>query len=263
MGLGDWCLASADARYYNELHGLRCVFANEQRKISYNWDVFFNNPRVAEKPEDGEQVVRINNFAGNRPYITDITEERFYWNYEHRAEPGEFWLTEQEKKIGLEDVVIIEPYVKNWHIFSQNKAWPLDNWKALVKSLDVRWVQLGPPDAKALPGVRKINTRRFREALPYLNKARLVVTTDGGLHHSRAALGKDCVVLWGGLVSPQILGYDTHTNLWHGAEPCGSRYLCDHCKEAMESISVEEVKEAIETRLNSIDSNQRKTEAVS
>jgi ADP-heptose:LPS heptosyltransferase len=264
MGLGDWVLASRDAKFYNEKHGLRCVFANEQRKISYNWDVFFNNPRVTDKPAEGEQVVRINNFAGNRPYITDITEERFYWNDQHRAEPGEFWLTEQEKKIGLEDVVIIEPYVKDHHVFSQNKAWPLERWQALVDSMpDVRWVQLGMPDRKSLKGVRKINTRRFREALPYLNKARLVVTTDGGLHHSRAALGKDCVVLWGGLVSPTILGYEFHRNIWYGAEPCGSRYLCAHCKEAMESISVEEVKEAIETRLNGIDRNKGQTAAVS
>jgi ADP-heptose:LPS heptosyltransferase len=132
----------------------------------------------------------------------------------------------------------------------------------LVKSLDVNWIQLGTPDRRALPGVRKINTKRFREALPYLNKAKLVVTTDGGLHHSRAALGKDAVVLWGGLVPPTILGYVTHKNIWHGAEPCGNRSLCDHCRKAMDSITVEEVKEAIEERLNSSNSDQIETSAV-
>jgi ADP-heptose:LPS heptosyltransferase len=262
LGLGDWVLSTADAKYYNELHNLRVVFANEARKISYNWDIFKNNPRIAEKPEPGEQVVRIENYAGNRPYIADITEERFTWNYNFKASPGEFWLDKQELKIGVEDAVIIEPYVKDHHIFSQNKAWPLERWMELVKSLDLNWVQLGPPDRKALPGVRKINTRRFREALPYLNKAKLVVTTDGGLHHSRAALGKDAVVLWGGLVPPTVLGYDLHTNIWHGAEPCGNRSLCDHCREAMESISVEEVKEAIEERLNSVTPKPRETASV-
>jgi ADP-heptose:LPS heptosyltransferase len=264
MGVGDWVMASEDAKFYNEKHGLRVVFANEKQRISYNWDVFVNNPRVAEKPEAGEQVVRIENYAGHRPYIRAVTEERFYWNDNFRAKPGEFWFTEQEKKIGIEDVVIIEPYVKDHHVFSQNKAWPLERWQALVESMpDVRWVQLGMPDRKALKGVRKINTRRFREALPYLNKARLVVTTDGGLHHSRAALGKDAVVLWGGLVSPTILGYEFHRNIWYGAEPCGSRYICAHCREAMESITVEEVKVAIEDRLNSLNSNQRQAAAVS
>jgi ADP-heptose:LPS heptosyltransferase len=146
--------------------------------------------------------------------------------------------------------VIIEPYVKNHHTFSQNKAWAIENWLELIKSIDLPWIQLGPPEAKALPGVRKINTRRFREAIPYLNKAKLVVTTDGGMHHTRAALGKDAVVMWGGLVPPTLLGYDLHKNIWHGVEPCGNRFICDHCRTAMDSITVEEVKEAIEERLN-------------
>jgi hypothetical protein len=71
------------------------------------------------------------------------------------------------------------------------------------------------------------------------------------------------VVLWGGLVSPTILGYEFHRNIWYGAEPCGSRYVCAHCREAMESITVEEVKVAIEERLNSLNSNQRQAESVS
>jgi len=250
MGLGDWVLATEEAKYYNELHNLRVVFANEQRRISYNRDIFKNNPRIAEMPEPGEQVVRISNYAGARPYIKEVTEERFHWNFKFKAKPGEIWLDDHEKKIGIEDAVIIEPYVKNHHIFSQNKAWPIERWKALIQAVDVNWVQLGPPDHKALPGVRKINTRTFREAIPYLNKAKLVVTTDGGIHHTRAALGKDAVVMWGGLVPPTILGYDIHKNIWHGAEPCGNRYLCDHCRQAMSDISVEEVRSAIEERLN-------------
>jgi ADP-heptose:LPS heptosyltransferase len=262
MGIGDWVMASEDAKYYNELHGVRVVFANEHKRISYNWDVFKNNPRVTDSPLPGENVVRIENYAGHRPYIADVTEERFTWNHNFQASPGEFWLDDDEKRIGISDAVIIEPYVKDHHVFSQNKAWPLEKWKALVKSLDVNWIQLGTPDRRALPGVRKINTKRFREALPYLNKAKLVVTTDGGLHHSRAALGKDAVVLWGGLVPPTILGYVTHKNIWHGAEPCGNRSLCDHCRKAMDSITVEEVKEAIEERLNSSNSDQIETSAV-
>src|SRR5687768_10408756 len=121
MGLGDWCLATEEAKYYNELHGLRVIFANDKKRISYHPDIFKNNPRIAERPEEGEQVVRISNYAGSRPYIRDVSEERFLWNEKFKARPGEFWLDEQELKIGIEDAVIIEPYVKNHHIFSQNK----------------------------------------------------------------------------------------------------------------------------------------------
>src|SRR3990167_11311633 len=112
MGLGDWVMASEDAKFYNEKYGLRVVFANESKRISYNPDVFKNNPRVAYKPDPGEQVVRIENYAGHRPYIKAVSEERFVWNETFKARPGEFWLDDQELKIGFEDAVIIEPYVK-------------------------------------------------------------------------------------------------------------------------------------------------------
>lgn len=254
-------MASEEAKYYNELHGLRCVFANDEGRVSYNPIVFKNNPRVTDSPKEGERVVRIRNFAGNRPYIEKVTPERVYWNYKFKAPYGELWLSKQEKAVGITDAVIIEPYVKNHHIFSQNKAWDIERWKALVKSIDLPWVQLGPASAKALPGVRKINTNTFRDAIPYLNKARLVVTTDGGMHHTRAALGKDAVVLWGGLVPPTMLGYKTHKNLWHGAESCGSLYLCAHCRDAMNEITVEEVRAAVEERLNASDPNEKQAEA--
>jgi ADP-heptose:LPS heptosyltransferase len=79
--------------------------------------------------------------------------------------------------------------------------------------------------------------------LAMVAQAKLVVTTDGMLHHAAAAFGVPAIVLWGGVVSPKILGYPTHINIWNGAQPCGSyAEVCSHCREAMDSISVDQVK---------------------
>jgi ADP-heptose:LPS heptosyltransferase len=97
--------------------------------------------------------------------------------------------------------------------------------------------------------VEHIVTPSFRVAISAMSGASLYIGPDGGLHHVAAALGIPAVVLWGGVASPKNLGYDFHTNIWHGDEPCGTvNGICGHCKEAMAKITVEEVLEAVNAR---------------
>jgi len=248
-------MASAEARYHNELLGKKVVFAHGQ-KVYWVEEVFKNNPRIEKEPKHGQQIVRIENYPGKRPYIKLVTKERFYWNERFVAEPGEVWLDDEEKKLGIPGAVIVEPNVKAKSPFSMNKAWPWERWQTLVKSLDLPWVQLVHSDVPRLKGVKHVEAT-FREALSHINLASLVVTTDGAFHHAAAALRKPAVVLWGGLVSPLILGYKGHKNIWHGAESCGTVGECDHCKQAMASIEVDEVKEAIEERTRHLATGSR------
>lgn len=138
------------------------------------------------------------------------------------------------------DYIIVEPHIKEPAggilYLGTNKAW--DKWDELLK-LDMPWLQIGVKQAK----VRQVQTRTFRMAMAMVANAKLVVTTDGALHHAAAALGVPAIVLWGGFISPKILGYPTHINIWNGAKPCGLfGEVCPHCREAMQSISVEQVK---------------------
>ena len=73
--------------------------------------------------------------------------------------------------------------------------------------------------------------------------------TDGGLHHAAAALGKKAVVVWGGLVGPNTLGYDTQTNLCKASSFCGSITPCLHCRQALDAITPDMVVEAIRKNL--------------
>lgn len=252
MGIGDWLIATAEARDYHEQYGIRCVFGDKERgKVFWDEDVFRHNPRLIQTPNPGDKVVWIANYPGKRPYITGHDEKRVHWNRNFRASPGEIYLSPEELKAGeaAKGCVIIEPHTKD-NVFSRNKAWPWDRWQQLAKMAPVPFLQLG--QQPALSGVKHIRTKTFREALAYLANASLLVTTDGALHHAAAALGIPSIVLWGGLISPEILGYGmaqgtVSKDLWHGDEPCGSRSECEHCKRAMRRISVDEVWDAIAT----------------
>jgi ADP-heptose:LPS heptosyltransferase len=237
-------MASAEAKKYNEETGYRVVFGNGEKMF---WNEIFNgNPRIAKEPKDGETICWVGNFPGCRPYIKEITETNLIFEPGFKPEPGEIYLSPKEKKKPLPRYVVIEPNVKtNWYP-GMNKDWGWDNWQKLVRSMTVPWVQLGAKDARTLKGVHRVYTEDIRSAIGVLAGADLLVSTDGALHHAAAAMGVPAVVLWGGLASPKNLGYDAHTNIWHGAEPCGSfRKVCEHCQDAMAQISVDEVKTEI------------------
>lgn len=247
MGIGDSVLSTAEAKYHNEKHGLPVVFADKKTKEIYWDEVFENNPRILREPKQGQKVIVVENIPLRRPYITVATPERYYYNLEFKAEPGELFLTDEEKASGIEGV-LIEPNTKDFGL-SLNKAWPWERWQELVKRIDLPWVQLGPEESRSLDGVKRVITKTFREALGYINKASLVVTTDGAMHHAAAALGKPAVVLWGGLAPHTVLGYDFHTNICKTDRVCGSFQACAHCSDAMSAITVEEVEKAVRERI--------------
>ena len=53
------------------------------------------------------------------------------------------------------------------------------------------------------------------------------------MHHAAAATDKNAVVIFGGHISPNITGYDIHTNIYVdiNKSPCGEKNICTHCKE--------------------------------
>lgn len=188
----------------------------------------------------------VHSAKGFRPYIAneDSTQDKLSWRKSFRAEPGEIRLTEEELEIWPQtDFVYIEPNIKGW--LGPNKDWGFDKWQQVVKTFpSLRWIQ-GP--GRKLDGVEQAQTDTFRQACALLSKADLFVGTDGGLHHAAAALGKKAVVVWGGYTHPRNLGYESHINLQgKGVEPCGSLRPCDHCKNAMNMVTVKMVVDAIQ-----------------
>ncbi len=237
MGLGDWILASGQAE---QIPG-PVVFGNGER-VYYEEEIFSGNPKISRI---GKGATWVANFPGSRPYIQEIdTAKKFYtFNPNYRAPYGKIYLTEQERSWAAEqvkgDFILVEPFTKEpiggFLYLGRNKRW--DKWEQLLK-LDYPWLQVGQKP----PMTRQVPTKSFRRAMALIERARLVITTDGAVHHAAAALGVPAIVLWGGVVSPRVLGYPTHINVWNGATPCGTfGHECDHCKEAMRSIALDQV----------------------
>jgi hypothetical protein len=243
MGLGDWLMASGDAKEANERTGKKVKLGDGVR-MSWDGQVFVNNPRMASNSDT--DVVWVKNYQGHRPYLKGTKNGRLLFNDDYKPRVGEVYFSQLEKK-NIDkidkDYIVVEPNVKRVYAHTVNKAW--HGWEDLFKH-DLPWLQLGDISVKRYTKWKETTT--FRDALKVLSKAKLFVGTDGGLHHAAAALGIPSVVIWTGFTSPRHLGYDTHRNIHDGSEPCGTYdSVCQHCLLKSKAITVEQVLDAVNT----------------
>ena len=243
MGLGDWLMASGDAKEANERTGKKVKLGDGVR-MSWDSQVFANNPRMASNSDT--DVVWVKNYQGHRPYLKGTKNGHMLFNDDYKPRVGEIYFNQLEKK-NIDkidkDYIVVEPNVKRVYAHTVNKAW--HGWEELFKH-DLPWLQLGDVTVNRYTNWKE--TATFRDALKVLSKAKLFVGTDGGLHHAAAALGIPSVVIWTGFTSPRHLGYDTHRNIHDGSEPCGTYdSVCQHCLLKSKAITVEQVLDAVNT----------------
>lgn len=248
MGLGDDVITTALVKKAHAKTG-KLVMVGDGNKIHWS-PVFDNNPKMVReiKPD----AVWVRSWPGRRPYIDHMksTEKNQAYN-SFQVEPGELFLTDEEKDWPHRGFVYIEPNVKR-EVYGDNKDWGFERWQAVVDRLpNVRFIQ---GRGRVLRGVVQEARDSFRDVAGLLSHADLFVGTDGGLHHTAAAFGKPAVVVWGGLACPLNLGYYFHTNLHAGSKPCGSFGPCAHCRLELDKISVERVVTAIAGNLRPKDS---------
>lgn len=250
MGLGDSLIATGMAKGA-KARGKRIAFG-DGNKISWDHNdniVFRNNPNIATPgSECSNDIEWMSYHRGSRIYnYHDRTNNKWVWNYKFKIKPGEMFFNDEElsfaEKVG-KGFILVEPYVPAQKVSAPNKTWPLNRYEDVVtllneKGYDVRHFSY---DNRKFNGASAIKTPTYRHALAVLAQAALYIGPEGGLHHGAAAVEIPAVVIFGGWVPPKVTGYDGHINLTGGAENfCGLLAPCDHCKQAMERISVEEV----------------------
>jgi len=243
MGLGDWIMASGDAKEANEKTKKKVKLGDGVR-MSWDGQVFANNPRMASNSDT--DVVWVKNYQGHRPYLKGTKNGRLLFNDDYKPIVGEIYFSPEEQEV-IDKIrgnyIIVEPNVKKVYAHTVNKAW--HGWEELFKH-DLPWIQLGNYTTEKK--TTWLETPNFRDALVILSKAKLFVGTDGGLHHAAAALGIPSVVIWTGFTSPRHLVYDTHRNIHDGSEPCGTYdSVCKHCLLKSKAITVEQVLDAVNT----------------
>lgn len=234
--MGDELLASGEARLAQEHDPRRVQIVD--RYGHRRWHALWGgNPRIAQAGEEGDfQTLR--NAPGIRPYIASGSRYRWTWK-PYQCAPGEIYFTPEEERFAANysPGIVIEPTLKPGA--SPNKQW--GGWARFVElatDAGYRLTQLGNTRS---PNVDLIATPDFRHACAVLARADAYVGHEGGLHHAAAALGVPAVVIYGGFISPAQTGYADHRNLFTGGEPCGMRFPCKHCADAMAAITPERV----------------------
>jgi hypothetical protein len=247
MGIGDDVIATGLARGAKD-RGKRIAFGDGKRIIwgPHSSTIFRGNPNIALiGTERASDIEWIQYYKGHRIYNRQ-SGDRWTWNYEFRVSQGEIFFGDDEMKYEDDDnLILMEPNVPNKPC-GLNKQWPIDRFQQVADELTsagftVRQFDYGRPNRVAAG----VHTPTFRDAVARLKSARLAILAEGGLHHAAAAVGTPAVVLFGGFVPPEVLGYDTHVNLTGGATACGSHRTCQHCIDAMRSITVDEVLDAV------------------
>lgn len=251
MGLGDNLMATGLARGA-KVRGKRIAFGDGNKII---WDqhseqIFRSNPNIAPPGSEGASDLEwIPFYKGNRIYNKhDNVRERWIWNYDFKASPGEIFFHDKElefaERNAPKEFVLIEPHVPAYKGCAPNKTWPLMRYQNVVQLLKAKGINIQQFNHSGgiLAGARSIQAPTFRHALAVLRKASLYIGPEGGLHHGAAAVGVPAVVLFGGFIPPQVTGYDSHVNLTGSSKKaCGFLTACGHCKEAMESIKSKSV----------------------
>lgn len=233
--------------------GKRVAFGDRKRIIWHPnaYAIFDRNPNVAMPGQEGYGNLEwVEHYSGARAYCRR-QGTRWAFNPDFRATPGEVFLTPDELRFAHDiprGFIVIEPNTKH---SAPNKQWSIKRYQCVAQRLmrDGYTVVQFRSGASVLEGVRTIAAPTFRHALAVLARAALYIGPEGGLHHGCAAVGVRAVVLFGGFISPATTGYATHANLFTADEACGETVPCDHCRRAMDAITIDQVYSAAKERL--------------
>lgn len=245
MGYGDELLGSGLARGALA-RGKRIAFGNGRQIIWHAnaHEIYRGNENVA--PPGDERAADLDwiaHYAGARTYCR-LKPGKSWEFIPGTQRAGELFFTPDE--IAFADAIepgfiLIEPNTKQQ---APNKRWPYERYREIARLLAAQGYRLAQfvAGGLALDRVDQIKTGSFRLAAAVLQRARLYIGPEGGLHHAAAALDVPAVVIFGGFISPAVTGYATHTNLFSGdGLGCGNIDPCEHCRKAMDRISVDQV----------------------
>jgi len=222
-----------------------------ERSGAPRWHVLWEGNPVIAHPSELKKIPHtyVTNGTGARPYIvypfTRQTGWRYHTAWRARDHVGRLYLTDHDMRLGRSlpsPFVVIEPNAKS--DTTRNKVWSWDRYAAVVEAYpQIQFVQPLHKDSKPLPGVRTVTASTFREACGVLAASIGYVGTEGAFHHAARALHKLAVVVVGGAINWEVLGYPEHLGIVDDGpdSPCGSWLPCRHCAAALDAITVDRV----------------------
>ncbi len=272
MGLGDDILITAIAAQIKKKYpDKQIVIGNLKKKHAHHSIIYENNPNISDcrNLDKLKSIYLIDYHPENRPYIDYLnsTNKKYVWNTKYRAVPGELYFSKEElekakyiinqakeywnkyNKQKPKAIIFLETNStkikhKNFSIKHINKSWGENNWTSLVKKLNHKYLFINSVHEYSfdIPNVFSPKMMDFRIACAIMNECDIYVGPEGGFSHVAGALNKKAVVYYGGWITPDVIGYETHENLYfdHPDSPCGLyREICEHCELARKTITVE------------------------
>ena len=278
MGYGDDLLITDLAAKIKKKYPERqIVIGNFAKKQAYHSIIYENNPNISDcRNLDKNKPVHIIDYhPGNRPYIDyeKSTVNNYVWNENFKPIPGEIYFSEKEKtdaerilkeskifwkktnNYQYKKIIFLETSStkindKQFNIKHRNKDWGYENWKNLIDNIkkDYLIIHSVHNKTKEIKGVFAPKNIDFRLSCAIMNECDMYIGPEGGFGHVAAALKKKAVLYFGGWISPNVIGYDFHENIYfeNKNSPCGKyRDFCNHCNEARKQITVSIFEEKI------------------
>ena len=185
-------------------------------------------------------------------------------NNKYKAKRGRIYFDEQE----LNTISALKRQHGDFMLFNvntkdktKNKELPESKWLQLIDCINKTHIKTavmyggGYVNQNINNAKLKLNTNNIRSMLCAIAASKFVVTTEGGVHHAAEALGVKCLVIFGGRIDPNILGYEDQINIIDNRTiisdkreikyPCGMFSECIHCHEIMNDIPVSLIKKEI------------------
>ena len=271
MGYGDDLLVtSLAAKIKKQFPERQIVIGIAEKNHAFHSPIYENNPNIADcRNLDNDKPIHLIDYHElNRPYIDydkSIPNNYVWRNF--KPIPGELYFSNQERK---EAKIIISAAKKFWEenykkkfrniIFietsstkindrqfsfkHQNKDWGIQNWNRLINKLknDYLIIHSVHKETINIDGIFISPKTDFRTACALLDEVDFFVGPEGGFGHVAAALNKKAVLYFGGWISPDVIGYDFHENIYYKDQksPCGvMQKHCPHCSKAREMITVD------------------------
>lgn len=256
MSLADELLAGGHARaaWYETGRRVTVVDCRGQQRSHPLWD---GNVAIVQPETEvlrGELPLKITNADGCRPWIDyrrsnqSMRVYREDWSigtcvpFLAIPEPVARWAASLSAAI-TGPFVILEPIPL---VDGRPTIWPFERFVALADALVVKGVPVLQAKRSAhlpIPSALGLEPTSFLHYAAAIARAGALVANDGGAVYAATALATRCIAIHNGSTDVERLGFPVNLNLGPGPDnvPCHRVSQCDHCREVLAALSVDEV----------------------
>lgn len=141
--------------------------------------------------------------------------------------------------------IVIEPQTKD---SDSTKRWPDEHWQALIDLLknkypQIKCVNIGPGKIDVQGLIDVSGKTSFRESARFVQQAKLIVASEGGLGHLAAAMGTASVIVHSGFTPVGLTAYEKEKTVYHpvACAPCGISRDCPLQHQCMQGLKPDKV----------------------